>query len=251
MSNEIAINSPCFTLNKENITMKTNSKALLSAVVLSMSATLAHAQDPFSISANVALTTDYVFRGVSQTLEDPALQGGFDLNHSSGFYIGTWGSNVKYVESNNYSDGANLELDAYLGFANELTNGLSYDLGYAHYMYPGADENLDYDFGEFYLKFGYNILSLEYYYSPEFFGKSGKAHYVNLGGAYEFPQGFSLGASVGYSDFVGSQADYTDWKLFVGTSVAGVDFELAYVDTDIKDVPQADARAVFTISKTF
>jgi uncharacterized protein (TIGR02001 family) len=232
--------------------MKNLSKSLLSVALVGLSASAAQAQDPFSMSANVTLTTDYMFRGISQTMEDPAIQGGFDLGHESGAYLGTWASNVKFTDKGwGYSDGANLELDLYLGYANELASGLSYDLGYAYYMYPGADKDLDYDFGEFYLKLGYNIFGLEYYYTPETFGKGGNAHYINLGAAYEMPQGFSLGGAIGYSDFEGSDSDYTDWKLFVGASAMGLDFELAYIDTDIKDEPLADARAVFSVSKTF
>lgn len=227
--------------------MKNKTKYLSGLVLAAGLSANAFAEEPYSFSANVALTSDYVFRGLSQTNEDPAIQGGFDMGHSSGFYAGTWGSNIEFGSQ----DDAHLELDAYLGFANELASGLSYDIGYAYYMYPGAIEDLNYDFGELYLKLGYNILKFAYYYSPEFFGESGTAHYYNLGVAYELPQGFTLGASVGHSDLETDAADYTDWKIEVGKSMGGFDFSLAYTDTDVDNAPLADGRAVLTVKKSF
>ena len=83
------------------------------------------------ISGNVALTTDYRFRGISQTTSDPAVQGGFDWSHDSGFYLGTWGSNVEFAGS--------LELDYYGGFANNINDNIAYDVGFIYYDYPGGD----------------------------------------------------------------------------------------------------------------
>ena len=99
--------------------------------VLLLAGTASQAQ----ISSNVSLTTDYVFRGVSQTLEEPAIQGGFDYSNSSGFYAGFWGSNV------DFGTDAQVELDGYLGFTREQQNGFSWDVGLIHYDYPGESEN--------------------------------------------------------------------------------------------------------------
>jgi uncharacterized protein (TIGR02001 family) len=223
--------------------MKTVSTSLLSVAILSgLSGAAVAANTPYSLSANVAMTSDYVWRGVSQTSENPAIQGGFDFGHESGFYVGTWGSNVSGYGA------ANMEIDLYTGFGNELPNGLSYDAGYNYYMYP--DNNADLDFGEFYLKLGFNIASFEYYYSPDMGDLS--THYYNLGVSYELPQGFSLGGSIGYYDIEDAPEGVVDWKLFVGTSVGGFDLELAYTDTDIDNAPDiAEGRAVFTVSKSF
>ncbi|MEL6414140.1 MAG: TorF family putative porin, partial [Pseudomonadota bacterium] len=90
-------------------------------------------------SGNVALTTDYVWRGVSQNSENPAVQGGFDYANGA-FYAGTWASIVDF-------GGANMELDLYGGFAGETEGGLSWDVGVIGYVYPDAD---DLDFLEVY-----------------------------------------------------------------------------------------------------
>ena len=88
------------------------------------------------ITANVAAASDYFFRGVSQTGGSAAVQGGLDYGHESGFYLGTWLSNVNFADA---------EVDWYGGYAGELGNGLGYDIGALYYYYPGkGDEELDY-----------------------------------------------------------------------------------------------------------
>ena len=85
--------------------------------LLTIGAVSASADDP--ISGNVALTTDYRFRGISQSDESPAIQGGFDFEHDSGFYLGAWGSSVDFDTNGAGYDGC-LELDLYGGFSNSF-----------------------------------------------------------------------------------------------------------------------------------
>ena len=103
--------------------------------------------------SNVAIANDYVWRGMTQTSEEPAISGGFDIAGESGLYFGTWASNVEF------GDGAALELDWYAGYANELENGLSYDIGYLAFTYPGEDSL---DFEEIYFGLGYSYFGLTY-----------------------------------------------------------------------------------------
>jgi uncharacterized protein (TIGR02001 family) len=190
----------------------------------------------FETSANVALTTDYVWRGVSQTDNGPAIQGGFDLAHSSGVYAGIWGSNVEF------GDDANIELDYYGGYATEFGNGLGLDVGIIYYDYPSES---DLDFEELYVGLGYGIVSGKISY--DFDNDNG---YYEAGADFELPAGFGLGLHVGYFDFdEGDSA--TDWKIGVSKSIGGFDMELAYTDTDIDDNDLADGRAIFTVSKSF
>ena len=108
---------------------------IATALLASSSAALAE------ISANVTLASDYVFRGVSQTDNQLAIQGGFDWGHDSGFYVGTWASNVDSQFFGGATD-PQIELDLYAGFANEFSNGLGYDLGYLRYQYPGGGDSI-------------------------------------------------------------------------------------------------------------
>ena len=102
---------------------------------------------------NVALSSEYMWRGMTQTDGQPAVSGGFDISGESGAYFGVWGSNVEY------GDDATMELDYYLGYAGELDNGLNYDIGYLLYDFPGAD----YDAEEIYLGLGYSYFGFTYY----------------------------------------------------------------------------------------
>src|SRR6056297_1493623 len=103
-----------------------------------------------STSASVAFSSEYIWRGVSQTDGDPAISGSLDYSHSSGFYAGVWGSNV------DYGDDASAEFDAYLGYAGEFgDSGIGYDVGFLRYMFPGED----YNFNEVYGSLSYSIFT--------------------------------------------------------------------------------------------
>ena len=107
---------------------------------------------PGSFSANVALTSEYFFRGLSQTDDAPAIQGGFDYEvevaKPVSLYLGVWGSNVDFNEASSV-DGATIEIDWYGGLKGSIGDtGLSWDAGLIYYHYPGADSSLDYDFVE-------------------------------------------------------------------------------------------------------
>ena len=186
-------------------------------------------------SANVALSTDYVWRGVSQTNEDPAISGGFDYNHDSGFYAGVWGSNVEF-----HSD-AHIELDLYGGWAHDFGNGFGLDLGVIGYNYPSED---DLNFQELYVGGSYKFVSAKYSYDPD--NKNG---YLEAAVDFEVGQGVNLGAHVGHYDFDQGD-DYTDYKLAVSKELGGFGFELAYTDTDIDNSDIADGRLVLSVSKS-
>ena len=161
--------------------------------------------------SNVALSNDYIWRGMTQTAEEPAISGGFDIAGESGLYFGTWASNVEF------GDGAALELDWYAGYANELENGLSYDFGYLAYTYPGEDSL---DFEEIYLGLGYSYFGFTFSsgqdsapYNSEFsvaLGETGVGltfgDYEDYGEytliSYDLPIDIAgLGVSIAWSDF--------------------------------------------------
>ena len=143
-------------------------------------------EGPFKTSTNLALTTDYVFRGFTQTDEKPALQGGFDINHETGTYFKVWGSNVKFLEGEEVSpkDRASLEIDALLGYQRPLNENMTYGLQIARYMYPGAGSSLNYDMTEFNINLKYVLGQTEwgfnYDYSPEYSAEVGKSHHYSF-----------------------------------------------------------------------
>ena len=231
------------------------SKTLTTIAAATLMATSGMAAAEVTFSGNVALTSDYVFRGYSQADEDPAIQGGFDLEHSSGFYAGVWGSNVDF----NDGDEAHIEVDLYAGFSGEFSNKLGYDVGVIHYDYPGADGDLEYDFNEIYGSLSYDFgpaaATVGLAYSSDFFGNTlDDGTYVYVGVDVPLPNDFTLGLHYGTTDVDGESGqddfEYDDWKLGLGKSYGGFDFALDYIDTDVDNDTLADDRFVFTISKS-
>lgn len=202
------------------------------------------------LTGNFSLTTDYVFRGQSQTDESPAIQGGMDFTHDTGLHAGVWGSSIDF----DAVGAGSMELDLYGGYANQLGN-FSYDVGGIYYLYPGSDDNLNYDFWEVYLTGGYDFdmatVHAGVYYSPEFFGDTGDAVYYMAGVDVPVMQDlFTVSAHVGHQDIDDSE-DYTDWSLGLNKSYMDFDWALTYHDTDLDNNDLADSRAVLSVSKTF
>ena len=96
------------------------------------------ADSPHTLTGNVGLYSQYIFRGLTQTNKEPALQGGFDYSHSSGFYAGTWMSNISWLRDfGAYTGGGSLEMDFYAGMKGSIAGDLGFDVGVLQYYYPG------------------------------------------------------------------------------------------------------------------
>jgi uncharacterized protein (TIGR02001 family) len=211
---------------------------------------------PVSFSASVALATDYRFRGISQTENDLALQGGFKASHESGFYVGTWASNLSGWGT---FGGANLELDLYGGYTTEL-GSVTVDGGVIWYVFPQGSDNTSY--GEFYgsLARGFGpatvTVGANYAFKQSALSLAGEKEdniyvYSKASAAIENTP-VTLNASIGYSDgnagagpngWVASPTGaYLDWSA--GVSVAlpwgPISLSATYVDTDIS---RAEATA--------
>jgi uncharacterized protein (TIGR02001 family) len=160
--------------------------------------------------SNVAIANDYVWRGMTQTAEEPAISGGFDIAGESGLYFGTWASNVEF------GDGAALELDWYTGYANELENGLSYDIGYLAFTYPGEDSL---DFEEIYFGLGYSYFGLTYS-SGQDSAPDNTEFSVALG---------ETGLGITYGDY-DEYGEYTIISYDLPISIAGLGVALSWSD---------------------
>ncbi len=229
-------------------------KLLVLGAIAAAAAAPAFAQD-VTISGNVALATDYTFRGVSQTDESPAVQGGFDATFgSSGFYAGTWASNINFG-----TGGANLELDVYGGYK-FAAGPVNFDVGVIGYLYPGAsDDAAELDYWEGYIKPSIALtkeftVGAAVYYSPEFTGESGDATYFEVNGAYAVSPELTFSGAVGMqsvdlSGFFAGEDDYTTWNIGGTYTAAGLGFDLRYVGTDVDNAPIYDDRFVFSIKK--
>jgi len=200
------------------------------------------------ISANVTMATDYTFRGISQTGERGAIQGGFEWSGQSGIYAGLWASNI------NFGGDASTEMNYYAGFAGETAGGLGYDIGIIYLDYENEPE-LDYI--EYALGFSYMDFSAGVIYANEFGDGGPKYFYYYVGYDMALTEDFSLGFNLGYSytdedDFWEEGEDtYWDYGITLGYSAFELDFALAFIGTSLNDFDEADNRIVFSISKDF
>lgn len=227
---------------------------LLSGVVLA-GTMMVSATAQAGWSANVAMTTDYRYRGISQNDEAFAIQGGFDYEHDSGFYAGVWGSSVDFQVA---GDETSSELDIYGGFSGEFSNGLGWDVGVIRYAYPNTASFTNYEFTEIYGGLSYGMFSVNLARTGEFFGNTGSATYFNVAVDGEVG-GFGIGASVGRQNVDNSKwggPDWTDTKVYVSRNVGGFDLEAAWIDTNLSKtgcfgLDWCDSTLVLTVSKSF
>lgn len=225
-------------------------KIIVSSVAAAIlaSCSLANAGD---IEANVALSTDYVFRGFSQTNEDPAISGGFDYAFDNGFSLGTWASNVNFGEGSNTST----ELDVYAGYGFNVTEDVTIDLSYIYFIYPGETDGFNYS--EFVASVSYSDVTLGVVYSPDYFGSDDSAIVLNADYSIGLGENLGLDLHVGYTDvdsndfFAAGESSYLDFSAGLTTTAAGLDFAATYYATDLDDIEAADGRVVLSVGKSF
>lgn len=186
-------------------------------------------QSPHSLSANMGVYSQYIFRGLKQTDGDPALQGGFDYSHSSGIYLGTWASNISWLRDfGAYTGGGSLEWDFYGGYKGTFgKSDFGYDVGLLYYWYPGdvAPGLNKADTTELYGALSWKWLSAKYSYSIDSktfgVGDSRGTWYLDLSASFPVTDKLSLQAHWGKQKFKGetggisndSVASYEDWKV--------------------------------------
>lgn len=233
-------------------------------------ATSAHA----GTTGSVALTSDYVFRGVSQTDGKPALQAGIEFASEGGFYAGAWGSNVSWLSDLSTTAApisSSLELDVYGGYRGKFSDAVSYDVGLLYYAYPGDFPGSfnSADTAEVYA--GLTVaasdkLSLGAKYShavTDLFGyvDSSGSGYLDLNATLALDGGWSLAAHAGKQWIDGNGAfEYSDWKLGVTKAFDnGFSVAAAWTDTDADDALYtnpfghriADGTFALTVTKAF
>ena len=201
------------------------------------------------LSVNIGVNTDYVFRGVSQTNEDPSVFGGIDATMGIG-YAGIWVSNV------DFGNGTDAEFDIYAG-VKPVVGAVTFDLGVIYYGYTGQPSGSNEDYWEgkvaASVPAGPATLGAAVYYSPEFFGKTGDAFYYEVNAAVAIPDTkFSVSGALGRQQVKGT-ADYTTWNAGIGyalTDHIGVD--VRYFDTGEHSFGAIyDSRVVASLKLTF
>jgi uncharacterized protein (TIGR02001 family) len=280
--------------------MKTLQKTAISAAAVALLAGLASASafaadtpaDPEAagnpIAANVTVVSDYRYRGISQTNFKPAIQGGFDYAHESGFYIGNWNSNISWISDAASQGGANnvsapIEMDFYAGFKKELIGeGFASDLGVLQYYYPTTglpSSATNPNTTEIYAAQNYTLgpvtgfVKFSYAVTNTFgFANSSGSYYPDLTANYDTGVwGLAVNAHVGYQKIAGQNvvagvptASYTDWKLgltkdfggglslaaaYIGTNAAKSGSTYAYQSPSGKNL--GGSTGIVSLTKTF
>jgi uncharacterized protein (TIGR02001 family) len=233
------------------------------------------------LTANVGLFSQYIFRGISQTAGQPAVQGGFDYAHSSGFYLGTWASNASWLEDFGVYNRSSLEWDFYGGFKSTFpgSEDWTYDVGLLYYYYPGRRNPgvINANTFEMYGAIGWKWLSAKASYNfQDYFGaqptgqKTSGTWYFDFSAAY--PVGESGVTLVGHygildvrNDGTGSsKVGYNDWKLGAAYTVPdgfvkGLEIGAYYTGntaesgfyTDLTGYNTAKDTGVVYVKKTF
>ncbi|MBZ6379122.1 hypothetical protein B5C34_09360 [Pacificimonas flava] len=203
----------------------------------------------WELSGNVGLFSEYRFRGIDFSDGDLALQGGIDLAHSSGFYVGTWASNLA-----GFGDfgGSHVEVDLYAGFGGDFGSVGVYDVGVLWYLYPGTDDT---DYVELYGSVGADIAGAEttvgIAWAPDQANADDSLYlYGDVGfGIPNTP--IALSAHLGYTDGffgfgglgtsgVSYDDNYIDYSIGASTDIYGLELGVAYVDTDIDEDREID-----------
>ena len=246
----------CRFANQKGVTMF--KKALVAtAVAATLAPAIATAAEssPHTLTGNAGFFSQYIFRGLNQTDKEPAFQGGFDYSHANGFYLGTWASNVSWLQDfRSYSSGGSLEWDFYGGYKGTFgKSDFGFDVGLLQYWYPGtvASGFNKADTLEAYGAITWKWLSakLSYALSDKVFGVSDAdgTYYLDLSANIPLADKFALQLHYGDQKFSGSNgafgctstsndtcASYSDIKVGVTYSMPK-DFTVGafYTDTSM------------------
>ncbi len=213
------------------------------------------------ISATATLTSDYDWRGITQTQGEPAFQLGLNYAAESGLYMGVWGSNVKFAntaEWETYGRRPSTELDIYLGYAfGDPDDGIGFDIGAIYYSYPNQGEG---NFPEIYAGISKGVFDFKAWYSWDFAGSSDTAYYLDGNLNLPMANNFSFLVHLGWSGAeyhnnrwgrTAGAGEYLDWSLGVGYDVGGWTAAMRYVDgSDMDTNPRNLGRFVFSLSTT-
>ena len=234
-----------------------SSRKIAVATLLSAGLLMAGNVAASEVTGSVTVVSDYLFRGITQTDEKPALQGGVTWTHDSGFYAGAWGSSISWLADADPDVSSQVELDGFVGYAGSFgESDFGYDVGVNYYWYPGsypAGFN-DADTAEVYVGLAYKFLSAKYWYAvTDLFGipDSDGSTNLDLSASMDFAEGWSGTAAVGkqWVSGYGGALDYDYWKLTGGKSFeSGFAIGLEWHDTDIAGL---DDTVLVSLSKSF
>jgi uncharacterized protein (TIGR02001 family) len=242
------LSSTPFFYQENSVEMKIAQKMVLAALAVS-GAAFAQTKAPepdYTLSYNIGAVTDYRYRGISQSRRNPALQGGVDYAHKSGFYLGAWASTIQWIKDSAaapYSAKGPVEIDLYGGYKNAINDTFSYDVGLLQYWYAGnnlgdvpgfANPNTLEIYGAltaglFTAKYSHSLTNL--FGAPDSKGSG----YLDLSAAFDLGNGWSITPHVG-SQKIKHYYTYTDYSVTVGKDLGdGLSASAAVIGTNKSD----------------
>ena len=231
--------------------MKLTSKSLIAAAaLLAGAATMAQTKAPepdYTLAYNIGATTDYRYRGISQTRLKPTVQGGVDFSHKSGLYLGAWGSGIKWIKDG--GGDANIELDLYGGYKGSA-GSVGYDLGVLTYQYPSNKLNPSANTTELYVAGTMGPATLKYSHSVSNlfgFANSKNSGYLDLSASFDLGNGWSVAPHVGRQRVANNSIfSYTDYSLAVNKDIDGLILSASLVGTNAEEAAYTTSAAAGT-----
>jgi uncharacterized protein (TIGR02001 family) len=237
--------------------------ALAATMAITALPTVAQAQDS-PLSFNVSLTSDYRYRGISQTRLKPAIQGGVDYALPAGFYVGAWASTIKWIKD--FGGDSSVEVDLYGGYKTEVAPGLTLDVGVLTYQYPSNKLAVNANTTELYGGLSFGPATLKYSHAvTNTFGNadSKNSFYLDASATFEVGGGVMLTPHVGYQRIKGpasTPGTYTDYSLtaakdfsgfIVSAAVVGTDADKAFYSSPVNGKELGKPGIVLAVKKTF
>ena len=214
--------------------MKAIKTAIFAATMMSGASAMAA-----EVSGNVALGSEYFFRGIDQAGGE-ALSGGFDVAFDSGFYVGTWASSI------DFSGG--LELDYYAGYGGSFSEDVSYDIGYLYYGYPQGPSTEEFE--EIYGSVSFSDVTVGFAYSDDYYASTGDSTYIYVDYGMSVSETVSLSFHYGTMSADDDANEADDYSISLSTEAAGLGFDLSWIDSSEDGGLFADNEFVLTISKS-
>ncbi len=206
-------------------------KQLISLALLALMPLAAQAQeeDSSGFNWNAAATSEYMFRGISQTDDHPAIQAGAGYSFSNGLYVGGWVSNVDFGAADQDTDA---EIDTFIGWNGDL-GATNLDVQLVRYNYVGEPDGVDYAYNELIgkLTFAENYTAT-LGYTNDYLNTSTDSIYAGLGGSWEVGAGVNLTAGLGYTTVQGPEDGYLDYSVGANRDFGPVNIGLGYIGTD-------------------
>lgn len=227
--------------------------ALLASVGLS-----GPAEAELDVGGQITLTSDYTFRGVSQTMSNPAVQVELDVDHDSGWYGYIWASNVHFTDSNTPDDGARAEVDFVIGYAHSIDQNVSLGVDVSAYTFPGTKSGFNYDYVELHTTLTANDqYRLTIGYSDNVFNSGSSGIFYSAGSDFALSERLSLGLELAHYDLDdGHDMAYSYGMLSLAGELTSFDWQLSFLTTsseaeEIFYASNVDDRLILSLTMPF